>query len=369
MKAGWILLVLSVLLGLNVTAQQKTVIDSISFYGSLRAHLAVYNHGIEMQNNGSRFGFNLERNLIGGFTAEGKVELGINLLKNNNSFKLDAATADNPNAYLVETVKPITTRLGYIGFKSAKWGTLRIGKQWSVYYDVSAYTDNFNVFGGSASGTYNTSTDGGGEGTGRAESAISYHKTIRNLSLGIQAQFPLHTFNCGGSLLYKLPKSFAVGAAYNYYQIPESLKLAVVNSKDVAHSVVGLLMYNSTKTMLAFTYAYNQSESQYPTDSTIVGFAANGTEFYAHHYFAKKLLGLTGFNYLVPKGIPNLLPENFKIFTIMVGAAYTIVPDLLCYTEFQLNDGISVSGKKGNNVFAAGLKYNFAFGRGNWIKY
>ncbi|MFZ4546237.1 MAG: porin [Bacteroidales bacterium] len=369
MKARRILFLLAVLLSLNSFAQQKSLLDSINIYGSLRAHLAVYDRAIEMQNNGSRFGFNLDRNVIGGFTAEAKVELGINLLKNNNSFKSDAATADNPNAYLVETVKPITTRLGYIGFESPKWGTLRIGKQWGVYYDVSAYTDNFNVFGGSASGTYNTSTDGGGEGTGRAESAISYHKTIRNLSMGVQAQFPLHTFNCGGSLLYKLPLGFTIGAAYNYYEIPESLKLAVANFQDVAHSAVGLLMYNSQKSMLAFTFAYNQSESQYPTDSTIVGFAANGTEFYAHHYFTKKLLGLAGFNLLKPTGTNNSLPDGFKIFTIMAGAAYTIVPDLFCYSEFQINNGVLISGEKGNNVFTVGLKYNFSFGRGNFIKY
>ena len=369
MKAGKILILLIVLLSLNTSAQQKPLLDSINFYGSLLADLAIYNHAIEMQNNGSRFGVNLERHVIGGFIATAKVELGINLLKNNNSFKSDAATADNPKAYLVETAKPITTRLGYIGFKSTKWGTLRIGKQWGVYYDVSSYTDNFNVFGGSASGTYNTSTDGGGEGTGRAESAISYHKTIRNLSMGIQAQFPLHTFNCGGSLMYKLPKGFTVGAAYNYYEIPKSLKLAVANSKNVAHSAVGLLMYNSQNTMLAFTFAYNQSESQYPTDSTIIGFDAYGVEFYAHHYFTKKLLALTGFNYLIPDGTYISLPEEFKIFTIMVGAAYAIVPDLFCYSEFQINNGILIAGKKGINVFAVGLRYNFSFGRGNWIKY
>jgi predicted porin len=368
MKVKKTFFILTVLLSLKATAQQNTILDSINFYGSLRAHLAVYNHAIEMQNNVSRFGFNLQRNTIGGFIAEGKVELGINLLKNNSSFKSDAATADNPTAYLVETVKPITTRLGYIGIRSEKWGTLRVGKQWGVYYDVTSYTDNFNVFGGSASGTYNTNTDGGGEGTGRAESAISYHKSFPKLSIGLQVQFPRYTFNFGGSLLYKLPHGFTVGAAYNYYEIPEVLKKSVANYKSVAHSVAGLVMYNSQKTMIAFTYAYNQSESQYPTDSTIIGFAANGVEFYAHHYFTDKLLCLTGFNYLEPVGITNLLPEDFKVFTLMLGAAYTLVPDLFCYSEFQLNNGINIIGEKGDNVFTIGLRYNFSFGRGNWLK-
>lgn len=369
MKVVKILFLIAVLLSIKATAQQKVLLDSINFYGSLRAHLAAYNKDIEMQNNVSRFGFTLDRHVIGGFTAEGKVELGINLLKNNNSFKADAATSDNPRAYLIETVKPITTRIGYIGFKSDKWGTLRIGKQWGVYYDVSVYTDNFNVFGGSASGTYNTNTDGGGEGTGRAEGTVSYHKTFRNLSIGLQVQFPRQTFNCGGSLLYKFPYGFTAGAAYNYYQVPEILKKVVPDSKNTANSFVGLLMYTTPKTMIAFTYAFNQSEVQYPTDTTIVGFAAKGAELYAHQYLTDKLMVLTGFNHLIPSGTFNGVPEDFKIFTIMFGAAYRIVPDLFCYSEFQFNNSISIINEKGENVFAIGLRYNFSFGRGNWIKY
>jgi predicted porin len=369
MKAKKAFFVIAVLFSLKATAQQKAILDSINFYGSLRAHLAIYNKAVEMQNNSSRIGFNLERHVIGGFTAEGKVEFGINLLKNNSSFKADAATADNPSAYLAETVKPVITRLGYIGFKSDKWGTVRIGKQWGVYYDVSCYTDNFSVFGGSASGTYNTNTDGGGEGTGRAEGAISYHKTFRNLSIGMQAQFPRQTFNCGGSLLYKFQYGLTAGAAYNYYEIPEVLKTAVLNSKNTANSVVGLLMYTAPKTMIAFTYANNQSEAQYPTDSTIIGFTAKGAELYAHQYLTDKLMVLTGFNYLIPSGTFIGVPEDFKIFNIMFGAAYLIVPDLFCYSEFQFNNGVTIKNEKGENVFAIGLRYNFSFGRRNWIKY
>lgn len=80
MKINRILLSAFILCGFFVQAQKTTLLDSINFYGSLRAHLAVYNQSVEMQNNGSRIGFNLKRCNIFGFTAGAKLELGINLL-------------------------------------------------------------------------------------------------------------------------------------------------------------------------------------------------------------------------------------------------------------------------------------------------
>lgn len=52
-------------------------------------------------------------------------------------------------------------------------------------------------------------------------------------------------------------------------------------------------MFTSPKTMIAFTYAYNQSEVQYPTDTTIIGFAVKGAELYAHQFLTDKLMVLT----------------------------------------------------------------------------
>lgn len=49
----------------------------------------------------------------------------------------------------------------------------------------------------------------------------------------------------------------------------------------------------------------------------------------------------------------------------MFGAAHRIVPDLFCYSEFQLNNGVTITDEKGENVFSIGLRYNFSFGRGN----
>ena len=363
MKPRSLLFITVLFFSLYAPAQNTALLDSVGLYGNLLANIAVLDQSVEMQNNGSRIGVYLQRMNIKGFNAEGKFELGVNLLKNNNSFSPDAATLDNPSSFLNETVKPVTTRLGYIGLNSKKWGTLRIGKQWGVYYDVSSFTDNFNVFGGLASGTYNTGTDAGSEGTGRAESSITYHNTFHNLTFGLQAQIPGITFNFGGSMVYQLSHSFTIGAAYNYYEIPKNLRQAIINSEKVANSVVTSLKYKTKKTYFAVSYAFNESEIQYPTDTTIVGFAANGIELYAHHYFTDKFIILAGFNYLITSKLFNSVPKNYRVFTIPVGAAYYLLPEILCYTEVQFDQGISINGNKKNNVYVIGLSYNFSSGR------
>ncbi|MFZ4464812.1 MAG: porin, partial [Bacteroidales bacterium] len=315
-KSGFIVLILLLLPGYLALGQSAKRTDSVGFYGSLRAQIAVYNKKVEMENNGSRIGFAVQSRTIEGFNVEGKLELGVNLIKNNNSFKSDDAISDDPSAYLSETVKPITTRIGYIGLHSDKYGTVLIGKQWGVYYDVSGYTDYFNAFGGLASGTYNKGTDGGGEGTGRAESAITYRNSFHNLQLGLQIQLPGENFNYGGSLLYQLPHGFMVGAAYNHYDVPTYLELLIRNSRNNANSAVFLLRYADKKTCIAVSYAYNGSETQYPSDSTIVGFTANGVELHASYWIGKKVQLIGGFNYLVPAGSFEYIPEDFNIFII-----------------------------------------------------
>ena len=47
---------------------------------------------------------------------------------------------------------PLFTRLGYVALQPS-WGSLSIGKQWGVYYDVAGFTDWFPLFGGEATGT------------------------------------------------------------------------------------------------------------------------------------------------------------------------------------------------------------------------
>lgn len=353
-------LILSLIIASNYSfSQVNSSIDSVNFYGSLRSIIAIYEDNTEMQNNSSRIGLNLNSKSIKGFSVHGGFELGINLLKSNNTFNPDAATSATPDAFLVETVKPLTTRLGYIGINSTKWGSLIIGKQWGVYYDVSSFTDKFNVFGSLASGTYNTGTDGGGEGTGRADNAITYRKTWDFFSLGLQAQFPDKTNNFGVSTKFKLSKSINLGVAYNYYQIPKVIKLAITNSGNYANSIVSSLNYKSQKTYFAFTVAYNQSEILYPSDTNIVAFSGLGLEFFIKHAIKQRCIIYAGVNYLEPVQNYTLISNYYKIMKFPIGISYLIFPNFQFYSEVLIDNGRLVDGKRGKNVFTLGLKYDF----------
>ena len=64
----------------HLIAQETVVLDSINFYGSLRAHVAIYDEQVEVQNNSSRIGFYLNRRIVNGVAGFGKLELGTNLV-------------------------------------------------------------------------------------------------------------------------------------------------------------------------------------------------------------------------------------------------------------------------------------------------
>ena len=110
-------LILLLLSSQTIFAQQPTtILDSVNFYGSLRAHVAFYNNNVEVQNNASRIGFYLDRKIVNGISAFGGLELGTNLVNNNKSFNPDAATHPN-ESFFTETEPAVSTRLGFVGIK------------------------------------------------------------------------------------------------------------------------------------------------------------------------------------------------------------------------------------------------------------
>ncbi|MCM2973131.1 porin [Larsenimonas suaedae] len=81
-------------------------------------------------------------------------------------------------------------RLLYAGLSNDEYGTVLIGKQYSVWYDlVAVSTDWFWYNGATAQGSFaGRSGDGGFEGTGRADNAISYRNTFGDWSVGVLYQ-------------------------------------------------------------------------------------------------------------------------------------------------------------------------------------
>jgi hypothetical protein len=212
------------MVALPTLAQQPTAVPdtdelSIRPYGSFRGHMAYYDEALELQQNGSRVGFDL-RFKVKKVTYFATSELGINMFRNDVSFRAEAST---DGGFLTldqgQANQVFATRSGYIGADFGKGGQLTIGKQWGAYYDVSGYADRFNVFGGQASNTYNGGTDGGLTGTGRADQAVVYRNKFGPLSIAGQLQFRSvandeAVANLGGSVQLQLMKGLKIGAGY-----------------------------------------------------------------------------------------------------------------------------------------------------------
>ena len=227
---------------------------------------------------------------------------------------------------------------------------------------MSGWTDNFWVFGGVASGTYNTSNDGGTEGTGRAEDALQYRFTAKRFAIGLQAQFNGPKQNYGASAVLNITNHLSLGAAYNFYEVPDNILALVGDERKDANSVIGGIKYSTKKLYAAFVYDYNQSESQFPAD-TVVAFPANGIELLIQYYLLSKLRIEGGINYLKPTSTPELISSDFNLNRIILGAAYYFVPDFFAYTEYNIDEGTDINGNKPNSVYTIGFRYNFSFGK------
>jgi predicted porin len=346
-------------------------------YGSFRGHFAFYNDGVEFQENGSRIGFefSVSKKTARFFVAS---ELQMNMFKSNTTFN---ASTNLSGGFLVlnqsQTQQVFGTRLGYLGVDLNKFGTISVGKQWSVYYDITGYTDKFNVFGGQASATYVANTDGGGTGTGRADQALIYRNKFGPLLIGAQIQARTATNNefidgYGFSAQLNLSKQLKVGAAFNEAFIEDT----VINQ----HQVLGLTgqptylsvgaSYNSDKLSLAMVYAHETNgdlTQGYINDSiqgvltpTVV-FNADGFELYGKYDFGK-IDALVGYNnydphvqdITTPTGQKPVSPD-FKRHYIILGLEYHPIKGAYFYAEQRISTGKTPLGTDEFDVLTLGI--------------
>ena len=225
MKLGKAVSVVVLVVGTAIpaSADLEDLVESFELYGSFRGHGAGYGGELEIQDNSSRVGARFSREVSSRLRVLAGVELSVNLFDSDFSFNVEASTDTGFGTIdRTDAGDVFGTRLGYVGVDLARGGRLTIGKQWSTYYDVSAWTDEFDVFGGEGGFTYTPpGTDGGTLGTGRAEKALLYRNDVGKLQFGAQVQLSESDDDVaadsprGLSLRYRLTKHLSVGAAYN----------------------------------------------------------------------------------------------------------------------------------------------------------
>ncbi|MCE3026919.1 porin [Salinicola sp. DM10] len=134
-------------------------------------------------------------------------------------------------------------RLLYAGVSNDDYGTILIGKQYSLWYDMVAYwTDWFWYNGATAQGSFNgASSDGGFDGNGRPDNAISYQNRFGDWTLGVLYQTSRNDvprsvgysgnlvdlkrkYTAQGAAVYQPSDEWAFGLTYTHSEIDGELQ-------------------------------------------------------------------------------------------------------------------------------------------------
>lgn len=358
--------------------EKDSILLTIMPYGSFRGHFAFYNQEIEFQENASRIGFYLGIDKRG-YTFFTGIELGMNLFKSNSQFNSDGNTAGGFLVAQKDQVNQVfNSRLGYLGMDFGKWGRLTLGKQWSVYYDITSYTDLFNVFGGQGSATYNAGTDGGSSGTGRADQSVIYRNRMGKFTFGLQAQAK-NAFNnewidgFGVSAQYEILKGLRIGGAFNRSYISDLLieqSNVLGLSGNPTYYSAGI-SYRSRHVDLGFVFA-KQSNGDLTEGLIIVPdggeefptviFDATGFEFFGKYKW-QEFAVLGGYNFYDPDTEDLIEPygrkvvsDQFGVKNLILGAEYRPFHIAYFYAEARFAEGYNSFGLKTSDVVTLGLR-------------
>ena len=362
-SATSILLLLTLFPSRNALAQAENDSTNIrmlppEFYGSIRVRYAVTNEGrTEVSDRFSRLGVNLRANINDDWAVVSNLEPGINIVNQN-----PAIVVGGDQGYRFgEGGNAVVTRIGYAGITSP-YGTLTFGKQWAVYYDIAGYTDMFYTFGGEASGAY-AQSDGGIEGTGRAERAVQYRVNVGPIGIGLQTQARNRTANSqlladtwSAKVEAALPLHLSIGAAYN--EVRDGVPDPEPNEPKLgSKAMVGGLLYKYESVYVAMIYARSDNHE---SDDLGEFYRAHGTELFAYTDISARWFIYGGFNYLSPI---DRSVNKFRLATYNAGIGYRVAGPLLpgppgstgnvlLTLEFRFDDNLHHDGSKSGESVA-----------------
>lgn len=339
--------------------------ESLKAYGKIGVMAYEIDGDLSLENLGSRIGFKAKKKVPDLYLiVYARGEWSFNAVENsadlsvgsNNNFLSDSDVGD-----------AFRRRLGFIGFKSPTFGDLRIGKQWSVYSDVSHYTDAFNIFGGAAAGTYNLNTDGGQSGTGRISKGLTYRNDLFGIQYGLQVKLIQDknltiagsetTLKAKDSYGASLRKSFSnfieVGIAYNQI-LMDGDKGAVLgyNGGDSWSAVAGLKLLFKTG-QIAITI--NESKN-HEMDSSNEIIDAKGIELYLNKDLSERVSIYAGHNQLRPD--EDQYKNDYLIEDYIIGSQYSL-KNLKFMIEAKVTNSKNHLNESATNRIGLGTVFKF----------
>lgn len=342
-------------------------------YGRFLGHVAFYDEEAEIQDNASWIGFRFSAGDSPRFFVH--TEWAVNLLQNDRLFNPGAATNTEFNLE-TEKIDEFALRLGYLGADLDRIGTVTLGKQWGVHYDIAGYTaDRYNVFGGGiGSIAYPAASDGGETGTGRADQALIYRNTILGIvHVGLQTQFRNTTNDefldgAGGSLRVTVLPGLELGTAYTRTFFSQKFKDSIRGISDDAEYIAFGARYEGNGFELGAVYAtQNNGDLTDVLDTNLsepdvlpVGFDATGIELYGKVNI-RDFSFLAGFVNYDSDTDDDLIDPDFRTRYYVIGGEYHTTENSYVYAEYRLDDSVTADGSDGDNVMAIGFRYNFSW--------
>jgi predicted porin len=347
------------------TSKSKELLQKMDaltdIYASLRFKVGVTALGeIGIQDNVSRMGIKGAIPIIKGLDAIMQLEVGLGLVGNKTTIKFSG----DPGGAHGEIDNVFTSRLGYVGIRS-KYGQFTWGKQWSVYSDIGGWTDNYNAFGGEASGTYSAGTDGAVSGSGRASNCFQYRLPSKFFEFGAQVQNRNITDSSttwadtySFSLVLKPFPGLKFGAAYDKVRDGIQNPDPELNKPKYGDQAwVAGINYTSKSFIALFTSSIFQNHEK---DNLGNYFSGYGLELYLEYRFREKWRFYGGFNDLQPTG--NGIAGEYRIQYLDFGSAYVFGRSSKVFIETRLDDSRNHDGSKSRlGVFAFGMFFEFGY--------
>ena len=336
----------------NDDLPQAAPVDS---YGSLRVAGIVDDDGIgEIRDNSSRVGLRGEKDLANGLTLFGRLEVGSNIVSNDR-----AIITGDPGAPIGQGSQAFFSRLGFVGVRT-NYGDFSVGKQWSPYYDVAEFTDQFQIWSGLANGAFGARTDGGISGTGRAEHAFQYRFATDLVSVAVQTQSRSTSPNdrngadtYGGSVVFGRAEGFSLGAAYN--EVRDGVADPNPNQPQLGDKATLFgLRYRGDRFYAAASYSILD---QHEIDDLGRRFDGNGFELAFRYNLSERFWIEAGLNDLEPD---DDHPGEYRLRYGVGTLVYTIGATSRVYGGIKLEDSRLSDGSKGP-ASALGVGVNLTF--------
>jgi predicted porin len=337
--------------------------ENVDIYGSLRTFAEVGASDPTLNDGSSRIGFRLGRQFGDGTTIFGRVEWKVNLVDNDSDLFASDSPAGGGIVVRTETTDTvISTRLGYLGARFDDVGELSFGKQWSVYYDVAGWTDNFNVYGGSGLSVYPAGTDGGVLGSGRADNAVIFRNERGRVSYGLQTQLKTAAQGddykgLGGSLIVSPTDSWDIGLAFAGARVKGNFE-RLTGDAETGVATLGA-RYHSGPWNAAFGMAkWKNHEAVFFQDDTLI-YDGVGAEFYASYAYSERLNFYGGLNYTDPDINDPRVDPDFGVEFLIFGASFFDSDKSFAYIEGLLSNSEDVNGERVDSVLSAGYRFDF----------